>query len=454
MRYAIQHSISAAALACLILGPVQAADWPCFRGNNYGFADDKDVPAKVSKDNILWKVKLPGPGASSPITFGDKIFVTCYTGYGTKISKEGMAGGGGFGKTGPDTGGDQKKLRFVLQCRDRKNGDLVWQKEVKPKLPEKPFSGFLREHGYTSSTPATDGERIYCFFGKTGVVAFDMDGKELWQTSVGTGTHMWGSATSPILYKDLVIVNAAIESDSLIALDKKTGDEVWRAKGMGVSWGSPILVQSKDGQQEVVVSVPGKVAAYDPDNKGSERWHCEGLGKAGGKGGGFGMGNPYTISTPVARDGIVYVTGSGGGPVSGALAVKTGGKGDVSKSHVLWRLKKGTTTVSPVLSGEFLYWVAGRATAVDTAKGNTIYNKSLYEGFSEYVSAVATRERIYALTRFDGLFVLASGDTFQPVSHLEFPDDESIFNASPAISDGRLFFRSNENLYCLGKKEG
>src|SRR5207244_2311670 len=113
-----------------------------------------------------------------------------------------------------------------------------------------------REHGYASATPVTDGERVFVFFGKSGVLAFDMDGKQLWHKSVGTGTDRmgWGSAASPILYKDLVIVNAAIESGSLVALNKKTGDEVWRTKGISTTWASPILVQTKDGKHEIVLS--------------------------------------------------------------------------------------------------------------------------------------------------------------------------------------------------------
>src|ERR1043165_4406251 len=348
-----------------LLGSLMAADWPGFRGARGGAADDKDLPVTWTKEHFLWKIKLPGPGTSSPITSGDKIFVTAYTGYGTTLNKgKGGFGGGGFGKGkggfgkgkggfGGDGGGDQKKLKLLVLCLDQQNGQTVWQKEIDPKLPEMAFTGFLRDHGYASSTPVTDGERVYVFFGKSGVLAFDFSGKQLWRSDVGSTTHMWGSAASPILYKNLVIVNAAIESKSLVALDKMTGKEVWRARGISTGWTSPLLVDTKDGKQEVVLSLQGKIIGYDPET-GKELWHCQGIGS----GGSFG----YTCSTPVARDGIVYAMGGGGpnGPPT-ALAIRTGGSGDVTKTHVLWRQRAGTSISSPVLSGDYLYWVAGPA---------------------------------------------------------------------------------------------
>jgi hypothetical protein len=421
-----------------------AADWPSFRGSKFGTADDQEVPANLTAKNILWKVKLPGPGASSPIVSGEKLFLTCYTGYGNKLTK-GFKSGGGFSKQ--DTGGDQKKLKLELLCFDRTKGEIVWQKQIAPKLPEYPFAGFLREHGYASSTPVTDGKNLYVFFGKTGVFCFDMDGNQVWHKSVGTETDWWGSAASPILYKDLVIVNAAIESESLFALNKKSGEEVWRIKGTGKTWTSPIIVTTKDDKDELVISLPGKVVAYDP-LKGTELWHCKGIGSAGG-----GFGGGYTISTPVARDGIVYVIGGGGFKKdAAALAIKTGGKGDVNKTHVLWRKSTGTGTASPVLSGDYLCWVNGTLTALKLSDGSTAVNERLYDNFGEYVSPVATGGRIYALTRFDGLYVVDGGGKFEKLARVDFPEKDGMFNASPAISDGRLYIRSNEYLYSLGKK--
>jgi outer membrane protein assembly factor BamB len=304
----------------------------------------------------------------------------------------------------------------------------------------------MQEHGYASSTPVTDGERVYAFFGKSGVLAFDLSGKELWRVSVGTNTNAMGmgSGASPVLYKDVLIVNAAIESGTLVGLDKRTGKELWRARGLGTSWASPLLVETKDGKPEVVMSLPGKVVGYDPET-GKDLWHCQGVGRAGGMG--------YTSSTPVARDGIVYVTGGGGpGTPAVTLAVRAGGRGDVDKTHVLWRKRVGTGIASPVLSGDYLCWVSGTATWLKLADGATAHKERLYSSTNEYVSAVAAGDKVFALTRFDGLYVLAGGGKFQQLAHNEFAGDRSVFNASPAVSDGRLYLRSNAYLYCIGKK--
>lgn len=453
-----------------MLGVVHAADWPAFRGSHGGFAADKDLPVQWTQDNVLWKVKLPGLGASSPIVVGDKLFVTCYSGYGTTISKgfgKGGFGKGGFGKGPPGKGapgkgetgkgafgkdqpeaGDQSKLRLHVLCVERQTGKTVWQKDLQPSLPESAWSNFNREHGYASSTPASDGESIFAFFGKSGVFAFDLAGQQLWQAHVGAKTDVWGSAASPVLYKNLVIVNAAIESGAMIALDKKTGKEVWRIKGISKNWTSPIIVpvaQAKADSavpHELVISLPGSVVGYNPAD-GQELWRCQGIGSAGAG---------YTISTPVTRDGIVYVIG-GGGP-SGqatALAIRAGGRGDVTQSHQLWRQKGGSSVCSPVLVGDHLCWVAGSATCLNAADGKMAYQEDVYSGRSEYVSAVAAGDRIFALTRFNGLYVLAAGGKFEQLAHNEFKGDASVFNASPAISDGRLYIRSNEYLYCIGK---
>ncbi len=432
--------------ACASLGVASAEDWPGFRGSRGGVSDDKDLPVQWTKDNVLWKMKLPGVGTSSPITSGDKLFVTAYSGYGTGITK-GFSGGkgggkGGFGGAGGDAG-DQKMLKLLLLCYDAAKGELLWKKEIDPKLPEAPFTGFMREHGYASSTPATDGENVYVFFGKSGVLAFDMKGTQLWQADVGSKTDKWGSATSPVLFNNLVIVNACIESGSLVALDKTTGKEVWRKKGIATCWVSPMLAATKEGKQELVMNLPGKIVAYDPAN-GDELWNCAGIG--GGQGG-------YTGATPVARDGVVYVIGGGGpGAQPASMAIRTGGKGDVTATHLLWKQKAGTNTCSPVLCGDSLVWVNGTVVSINRADGKIAYQERLYGAKGEYVSAVAAGDKIFALTRFDGLFVIAGGDKFQKLSHFDFEGDTSIFNASPAISNGRIYLRSNDYLYCVGKK--
>ena len=170
-------------------------------------------------------------------------------------------------------------MRRHVICFDRDTGKVLWDQAVEPVLPEDPYSGQFTQHGYASHTPVSDGKRIYVFFGKTGVLAFDLEGKKLWQTSVGTGSgpHGWGTASSPILYKNLVIVPASAESESLVALNQETGKEVWRYKDRGFTstWGTPVLVDCGQGRTDLVIAVPYKVWGFNPDT-GKLRWHCDG----------------------------------------------------------------------------------------------------------------------------------------------------------------------------------
>jgi outer membrane protein assembly factor BamB len=255
---------------------------------------------------------------------------------------------------------------------------------------------------------------------------------------------MYGTAASLALHKNLVIVNAYVESKALIALDKATGKEVWRNKEIGATWASPILVPRSDGKQELVLSQPGKVVGYDPEN-GKELWRCQGLPKPE-------IGGIY--NTPVAKDDVVYAVG-GGAPGQQAIgvAVRAGGRGDVNKTHVLWRIKAGSTVNSPVVQGDYLYYIdIGFVNCLRLDTGKVVYKERFYETPREYPSPVVAGDKIFMLTRFDGLFVLSTGGKFEELAHNSFPDDNSVFNASPAFSNGRIYIRSNAYLYCIGKK--
>lgn len=200
-------------------------DWPRFRGlDGQGTSNAKGLPLEWnSTKNIAWKIELPGPGASSPIVFDEHIYLTCYSGYFVPGLPE----------------GNQGDLKRHLICINRRDGSAVWQKAVAAKLPEEKR---IRDHGFAANTPAADSDRVYCFFGKTGVFAFDHSGTQLWQTDVGSKTHGWGTSASPVLYKDLVFINASVESDSLVALDRKSGKERWQAEGIKEAWNTPVIV--------------------------------------------------------------------------------------------------------------------------------------------------------------------------------------------------------------------
>jgi len=310
-------------------------------------------------------------------------------------------------------------------------------------VPEDPYQGQLTEHGYASSTPATDGQRVFVFFGKSGVLAFDRDGKQLWQTSVGTGSAMmgWGSAASPLLYKNLVIVNANPESQSIVALDQNTGRQVWRteAKGYVNSFSSPSLVDMPGGKQELLVFLPDEVWGLNPGD-GALYWYCTGV-------------RGSAIPSLVGKGGLAYVVG-GGMMGTGSMAIRAGGSGDVTGSRVVWRHSAGSYVPSPVLVGDHLYWVDERGVAccLKADSGKEVYRQRLPEGGNTYASVVAADGKVYAVTRRSGTFVLPAQPEFKVLAHNRLKSDPTDFNASPAVAGGGLLLRSNRFLYCIGAK--
>jgi outer membrane protein assembly factor BamB len=402
-----------AALAALA---AVGADWLQFRGpGGSGTSDETGLPTTwSSKENIVWRTKLPGPGTSSPIVVGKRVYLTCYSGYGLE----------------PDQG-DMDRLMRHLVCIDRARGAILWTRDFKPALPESRYRrGNDSQHGYSSSTLASDGKRLYAFFGKSGVYCLDLDGKEVWHATVGSGTNGWGSANSPVLYKDLVIVNASIESGSLVALDKGTGKEAWRVKGIRASWNTPVLVDVPGGGTELVLNESSAVLGFDPAG-GKELWRVTGF-------------NGYVCPSVVAHKGVVYV-------VRGeALAIRAGGRGDVTRSHVLWRARGSSLVPSPVYHDGHLYWAHGSAVCLNAATGKEVYRGRL--NGSHYASGLLADGKIYYTSRFGGTEVIAAGPKFRRLAHNKFEDDNSRTNASPIAHEGCLLLRTDRYLYCIGKQ--
>lgn len=415
-------------LAVVSLVPSSGAqEWPRFRGpTGQGISAAKDLPLKWSQtENIAWKKELPGAGTSSPIIVGKNLFVTCQTGYGT-------------------AGGNINNLKRHLLCLDFE-GNIVWNKDVPASLPEK--EGIRENHGYVSSTPVSDGERIYVFFGKSGVFAFSLKGEQLWQGPVGDGVHGWGSAASPILYKDLVIANASVESESLVAFDKTSGKERWRARGIAESWNTPIVVKNAAGKDELVVAAgpsgrsPGRVLGFDPDS-GDALWSCA-------------TDIPwYMVPSLVSHEDVVYCIGGRG--TGGALAVKTGGKGDVTKTQRLWAIKKGSNVPSPLYHEGHLYWahdVQNLFYCVEAKSGRVIYEEradGADRGNGVYASPILADGKIYYVTR-GGLTVVVPAAPEFKVLAVNNLSDRSMFNSTPIVAGNRLLIRSEKQLYCVGK---
>ncbi len=408
------------AMAMLITALFCGADWMRFHGpSGDAVADDKGLPTDWTGANVAWKTALPGFGSSSPITVGDKIFITAYSGYGLDKEKPGK----------------QDALTRHLICVDRGTGKIVWEKSVKADLPEAKYGGFLLLHGYASSTPVSDGASVYVFYGRAGVYAYNMAGDELWHKSVGSKTHVWGSAASPILVGDLVIVNASVESEAVVALNKTTGDEVWRVGGIRQSWATPALLHLPDGSQELVVSGHSTVLGIEPAT-GKELWSCAGV-------------PDYVCPSVITHGDVAYVSG---GRKQTTMAIRGGGRGDVSKSHKLWEQKKCSLVPTPVFYDGRLYnvTVQGVAYCLKADDGSVVYEARVPDFANIYASPVLADGKIYAVSREKGAVVLAAGDKFKELGRGRL-DDSSVFDGTPVPSDGKLLIRSDRFLYCIGK---
>ena len=404
--------------------PSDAADWPQFRGpDGTATSADRGLPTIWSdEENLVWKVDLPGYGASSPIVVGDRAFVTCYSGYGLDA----------------EAPGELSKLQRHLLCLNRTTGETLWSYDVPAAGRESNYVDFLVQHGYATSTPVSDGERVYAFFGTSGVRAVDMDGKPLWQADVGEHSHNWGTGGSLVLEGDMLMVNAAVESDAFIALDKHTGKELWRVKRLISSWSTPAAIDLPDGKRELIVSIKSKLLGLDPAT-GEKLWTCQ-------------TKQSYASPSPIVHGGLIYAFG---GKPNVLLAVRPGGRGDVSESHVLWRAGGvGSGITSPVFYEGLIYTVdeSGVAGCVDAESGEVVYRERLSpSGARFYASPVAADGKLFAVSREYGTYVLAAGRQFKQLAANQFASDASIFNATPAISRGQLLLRSNRAIYCVGQ---
>tara|TARA_R110002073_G_scaffold43606_6_gene121613 strand:+ start:3809 stop:5062 length:1254 start_codon:yes stop_codon:yes gene_type:complete len=403
----------------VLTASVGNAAWPEFLGPGGQARSVDTVPTTWSEtENLLWKVDLPGSGSSSPIVVDDQVIVTCYV-----------------------SGAEAK--RQVISF-DKTNGQQKWAVDFPIDYREDRYQGYITEHGYASNTPVTDGENVYVFLGKGGVHSISLDGKKNWSFDVGKGSsnRQWGSAASLVLFENSVIVNAAEESRAIIALDKATGKEIWRqdADMLELTYGTPRIITRPDSEPELVISVPGEIWSMNP-RTGKLRWYCE---------------SPMTgnVTPSVIVDGDT-VYSFGGYRASGSIAVKLGGKDDVTDSHVQWTNRSSSYVATPLLQDGRFYWIDDRGIAYCTSAkdGEVIYKSrvdDLESGRPVYASPVLIGKNIYVVTRRSGTIVYAPNNEFKPIAQNKFASDETDFNASPAVSDGKLYLRSNQSLYCVG----
>ena len=402
-------------LACP--GLALAGNWPAWRGPaGDGRCAEKDLPLRWgTAENVRWKVPLPDAGNSTPVVWRDRIFLTQATKGGT---------------------------RRALLCLDRAGGKELWKAEVAYREKE-PTHG---TNPYCSASPVTDGERVVVSHGSAGLFCYDLAGKELWRKDVGKMTHVWGNASSPVLYRDLAILWVGPgERQVLLAVDKRSGKTAWEHREPGGSdgitnkdwvgsWSTPVVTRV-GGRDELILSVPQKVKGFDP-RTGKELWACAGLGK-------------LVYASPVCSpDGVVVAMSGYGGP---ALAVRAGGNGDVTRTHRLWVHAGNPQRVgSPVLVGGHAYLInePGQAQRIELLTGKDLWKKERTGG-SPWGSLVAAGDRLYITTQDGETLVLAAGPAFKVLARNRLGETT---RASVAVSDGEIFIRTYKHLWCIGKK--
>jgi hypothetical protein len=382
-----------------------AAHWPRFRGpDGQGTSITGSLPTQWSKDsNIAWRAPLPDGGNSSPVIWGERLFITTAAADGT---------------------------RRTVHCLHRRSGELLWSREVPSHRAE---AGSRDKNGYASATPVTDGQRVIVFFGTAGLLCYDFAGNLQWQHPLPDMNTTHGTASSPLLYRDLVIfIHDQNRAPSLcLALDKKTGQLRWRqerAKAMG--WATPIVVRAA-GRDELLFAGGLKVIAYDPLT-GSQLWSLDGP-------------THEVIPTLVVGTQLVYSASGRNGPT---LGLRPGGTGEVTSTHLAWRTVRGGPHVpSPILVNNRLFTVndTGIASCLDAQTGKMIWQGRIRDQFS--ASPIAAEGRLYFCGESGVTFLLRAADKFQIVAQNDL--GEPIL-ASPAALDGKLFIRTAQAVYCIG----
>ncbi len=423
-------------------------NWPSFRGPSAsGVADGQQLPQHwngETLENIRWKTLIPGLAHSSPIVWGERIYVTsAISSRGDATFKHGLFGEG-------DASDDRSVQQWKVFCIDRATGKIVWDRLA--------YEGVPREKRhikgtYANSTPATNGRRIVAFFGSQGLYCFDLGGRLLWKRDLGVldvgaydaPEYEWGTASSPVIYRNLVIVQCDTQKDDfLLALDLDTGEPVWRTTRQELpSWGTP-TVHPHNGHPEIVTNGSNFIRGYDADT-GEELWR-------------LGGSSQITAPTPVFS-GDFIVVGSGRRPEAPLFVIRAGARGDItlaggqtSNRYVAWsRQQRGPYMPTPIIYRDLLYVLANQGIfdCYELASGKEIYRKRIMHpggGFS--ASPVAADGYLYLCGEDGDVFVVKSGPSFELLA--TNPMGERLM-ATPALSRGTVFIRGEKHLFAIGK---
>ena len=425
-------------------GTAHAEDWPHWRGpDGRRISTERGLPTTWSRDTgIAWRTPLRGLGVSSPIVANDLVFLTSQIGR-TRLrsgSHPTLVRGGAESPDderplgGRRIDGEGEQIVFVVTAFDRTNGQAAWEHETAADghLPQ-----VHQKHNMATPSAAADGERVYAWFATGQLVVLDMDGELVWQRHLGREYGpfeiVWGHSSSPTIYRDLLILQCDHESGSyLLALDRRTGEERWRAdRGQRRSYSTPLVVPGPQGD-ELIANSSERLDAYDPLT-GEALWH------AGGP-------NEYPVPTATYAGDTLYTSrGHRSGPY---LAIKLGGRGDVDETHVVWRVATGAPYIASILYYEGLIYMAngnGIMTAVDPETGDRVWQDRVGGIYS--ASPVAGDGKVYFFSETGETVVLEAGPA---LNVLQRNDLGERVVASPAVSDGRIFVRTDDALIAIG----
>jgi outer membrane protein assembly factor BamB len=419
--------VKTALLLSLLTTCAFAANWPNWRGgtDGSGTSTETELPLKWSAtEGVKWKIPMPERGNSTPVVWGDKIFVT------QAIEAE-------------------KKRSLV--CYAKATGARLWEQSVV-------YSAQEPTHGtnpYCSASPTTDGQKIVVSHGSAGVFCYDLDGKLLWQRDLGKQEFEWGNGSSPVLHGATVyLYHGPGKGARLVALDAATGKDVWtfnepavdvtgrtdgfRGNEPGVicTYATPIITKT-GGREELIMPFPKVLRAFDPAT-GKELWSCEGL-------------NPLVYASPIAAEGIAFVTG---GYMGNSIAVPTGGTGDMTEKRLWQKVRtKNRLGTGVIHQGHaYIFNTDGFAECIELKTGNTVYMervRAVGPKGDSWSSSVLSGDRIYILNQSGDCHIIRATPKFELIASNGIGSE--LTNASVAVSDGLLFIRTHEHLWCIGK---
>ena len=442
--------ILAICMTLLMVVTARAQNWPQFRGTGAsGVADGQAPPVKWNAEtgeNILWKTEIPGLAHASPIVWGDRVFIATAVSSNPKpYFRHGL-----FGDVDSDK--DLSKHSWKLYCLDKKSGKILWERVATEGIPK------VKRHikaTFANSTPVTDGKNVVVFFGAEGLYCYDVEGKLKWKLDLGTldsgwfydPDYQWGMATSPIIYKDLVILQVDVQKDSFIAgYDVKTGKQVWKTMRDEIpSWGTPTVYEGKT-RAEVITNATHAARGYDPLT-GKELWMLK--------------GNPeITSTTPITAHDLIFIANSYR-PNQPLYAIRPGASGDISlkegqeaSDFVAWSKQRGGSyQPTPIVYGDHLYVCNNNgAMGVYSAKtGERIYQQRVSDKATSYsASPVAADGKIYFSSEDGEIFVVKAGEKYELLSTNPMGE---VLMATPAISEGMIIVRGQKHVFAIAEKK-